>query len=101
MYIPGLIVITLGLILLIFSFIDKDKVIIKNSNRFNIVNKQKFLNLQLYCLILISAGMIVLGIIIIIYNIPIRYILPYALVFLFIDYIIILIGRVKQYIKYK
>lgn len=101
MYILGLAVIATAIIFLIYSIISKSKVRLKCSDRFIIINEQKFLRLQLYCSLLNSAYMIIFGIIIIAYNIPSKYIIPYPLLFHFINYLIIPIGRTKQYIKYK
>lgn len=101
MNIPGLILIVIGIIFLIYSIIYKNKININRSDKFIIINKQKLLTLQLYCSIFNSVCMIIWGTIIIIYDLSNIYALPYGFIFLFIDYIIILIARIKQYIKYK
>ena len=99
--IPGLIVITTGLIFLIYSVTHKNKININRIHRFIIVDKENFLKLQLRCSIFNSACMIIFGIIVIVYNLPNIYIIAYPLLFQFINYIIMPIGRVKHYIKEK
>ena len=101
MNIPGLSLIAIGIIFLIYSVIYKNEIMINKSDKLIIVNKQKLLTLQLYCSIFNSVCMIIWGIIIIIYNLPSIYVVAYGLIFTFINYIIIPIGRIKQYIKYK
>ena len=101
MNIPGLLSIALGIIFLIYSVIYKNKISINSSEKFIIVNKQKLLTLQLYCSIFNSVCMIILGIIVIAYNLPNMYVVAYGFIFTFINYIVIPIGRAKQYIKYK
>jgi O-antigen/teichoic acid export membrane protein len=96
----GLTVIATAIIFLIYSIIRKNKVRVKFSDRFIIINEQKFLRLQLYCSILNSTCMIIFGIIIIADYIPSLYIISYPLLFHFINYLIIPIGRNKQYIRY-
>ncbi len=58
------------IIFLIHSVIYINKIGINRSNKFIIVNKQKLLNLQLCCSILNSACMIILGVVVIRYNLP-------------------------------
>jgi hypothetical protein len=100
--IVGLVLIGAGLIFLIYSIICKNKVNIYNrSNDFIILNKQKFLNLQLYFSILNSICAIILGLIVIKYNLISIYIALYPLVFHLINYLIKLTGEIKKYIKYK
>ncbi|NFC04841.1 hypothetical protein EXN00_05970 [Clostridium botulinum] len=101
MNIPGLILIVIGIIFLIHSVIYKNKIGINRSNKFIIVNKQKLLNLQLYCSILNSACMVIWGVVVIRYNLPNIYVAAYGLIFTFINYIVIPIARGKNYIKYK
>lgn len=101
MNIPGFILIVIGIIFLIHSVIYKNKIGINRSNKFIIVDKQKLLNLQLYCSILNSAYMVILGVVVIRYNLPNIYVVAYGLIFTFINYIVIPIARGKNYIKYK
>jgi len=99
--IPGLSLIVVGIIFLIYSIIDKNKISINRSNKFIIVNKQKLLTLQLYCSIFNSVCMIILGIIVVMYNLSNMYVLAYGFIFIFVNYTVIPIGKTKQYIKYK
>ncbi|WP_346962335.1 hypothetical protein [Clostridium sp.] len=101
MNIPGLSLIAIGIIFLIYSVIYKNEIMINKSDKLIIVNKQKLLTLQLYCSIFNSVCMIIGGSIVIIYNLPNLCVLAYGFIFIFINYIIIPIGKTKQYIKYK
>lgn len=74
---------------------------INRSDNLIIVNKQKLLTLQLYCSIFNSVCMIIWRIVAIICNLSNLYIISYGFIFIFINYIIIPIGKAKQYIKYK
>jgi O-antigen/teichoic acid export membrane protein len=97
----GLFIIAAAVIFLIYSIINKNKVRISFSDIYIIINEKRFLSLQLYCSILNSACMIIFGIIVNIYKLNSPYIILYPLLFHFINYIKIPIGRVKQYIKCK
>lgn len=99
--IPGLLLIAVGIIFLIYSVIYKNKITINRSDKFIIVDKQKLLTLQLCCSIFNSVCMIILGVIIVIYNLSGLYVLVYGFIFIFINYMIIPIGINKEYIKYK
>jgi len=99
--IPGFALIALGLIFLIYSVINKKKIMINRSDKLIIVNKQKILTLQLYCSIFNSVCMVLLGTMVIVYNLPNMYVLVYGFIFIFINYLVIPIGITKQYIKYK
>ncbi|MHB9942532.1 hypothetical protein CF065_13095 [Clostridium sporogenes] len=101
MNIPGLLLIAIGIIFLIYSVIYKNKISINRSNKFIIVDKQKLLSLQLYCSILNSVCMVIWGVVVIRYNLPNIYVAAYGLIFTFINYIVIPIARGKNYIKYK
>ena len=101
MNIPGFALIALGLIFLIYSVINKNKIMINRSDKLIIVNKQKILTLQLYCSIFNSVCMVLLGTMVIVYNLPNMYVLVYGFIFIFINYLVIPIGITKQYIKYK
>ena len=101
MNILGLVPIALGIIFLIYSVIYKNKIGINRSDKFIIVNKEKLLTLQLYCSIFNSVCMIIVGIIVILYNLPNIYVVAYGLIFTFINYLVIPIGKNKQYIKNK
>lgn len=94
-------IIATAVIFLIYSIIRKNKVRINFRDIFIIINEDKFLGLQLHCSILNSTCMIILGIIVIVYNLHSPYILLYPLLYHFMNYIKIPIGRMKQYIKYK
>lgn len=101
MNIPGFILIVAGLIFAIYSIIFKNKINFYNKNgKFVLVNKQKFLNLQLYISVINSACMIIFGIIVVKYNLSTIYIVAYPSLFHFINYIIRPISRNKKYIKY-
>lgn len=97
----GLLIIATAVIFLIYSIINKNKVSISFSDIYIILYEERFLSLQLYCSILNSACMIIFGIIIIKYKLNSPYITLYPLLFHFINYTKIPIGRVKHYIKYK
>jgi len=99
--VPGLSLIVVGIIFLIYSIIDKNKISINKSDKFIIVNKQKLLTLQLYCSVFNSVCMIILGIIVFMYNLSNMYVLAYGFIFTFINYLVIPLGKTKQYIKYK
>lgn len=101
MNIFGLVVIATAIIFMIYSIISKNKISVKYSDNFIIVNKQKFLRLRWYCSIVNTACMIIFGIIVIIFNIPSMYIIAYPLLFHFINYLIIPISKTKQYLKCK
>ena len=94
----GVWLLVIGILFLIYSVIYKNKIMINRSDKLIIVNKQKLLTLQLYCSIFNSVCMIIWGIVAIICNL---YIISYGFIFIFINYIIIPIGKAKQYIKYK
>lgn len=98
----GLVLVLSGLTFLIYSVICKDKVNIYNrSDNLIIVDRQKFLLLQFYFSILNSICMSIFGIIVIIYNLSDIYVIAYPLLFHIINYIIKLVAKSKQYIKYK
>lgn len=97
----GFTVIAIAIIILIYSILSKNKVSAKLRDSFIILNEHKFLSLKLYCSIFNSVGMIIFGIIVIRYNLPSPYVTAYPLLFRFVNYLIIPIGRTKQYIKYK
>lgn len=98
----GLVLIFVGIIFLIHSIKCKNKVNVYNrGNNLIIVNKHKFLKLQLYLSIFNSACIITFGLVVIIYNLKSAYIILFPLLFHFINYLIRLIGRTKQYIKYE
>jgi hypothetical protein len=98
----GVVLIVAGVIFLIYSIICKNKVNVYNRrDNLIVVNKHKFLKLQLYLSILNSVCIITLGLVVIIYNLESAYIVLFPLFFHFMNYLIRLIGRSKQYIKYK
>lgn len=96
----GLVIIATGLIFLIYSVIWRNKVNIYNgSDKYVVTNMQQFLILQLWISVLNSVFLIVLGFIVIIGNLLNIYVVTSPLLFHFINYITIIIGRKKQYIK--
>jgi hypothetical protein len=97
----GWAVITTAIVFLIYSILSKNKVSAKFRDSFIILNEYKFLSLKLYCSIFNLVGMIIFGIIVIRYNLPGPYVTAYPLLYRFVNYLIIPIGRTKQYIKYK
>lgn len=99
--IVGMVIIATAFIFLIYSIIRKNIVRVKYTNTFIIINEPKFLKLQLYGSILNSVYMIIFGLIIVVFKIPSIYIILYPLLFHLIDYLIIPVGKTKQYIKYK
>jgi len=99
--IVGSALIVLGIIFLIYSIMSKNKVNIYNRrNNLIVINKHKFLKLQLYFSIFTSVCVIAWGLIIGLYNLPNIYILLSPLLFPFMNSIINPISRIKGYIKY-
>lgn len=98
----GLVLVVAGVFFLIYSIKCKNKVNIysRNSNLI-IVNKHKFLKLQLWFSILNSLGIIIFGLIVIIYNFTSTYIILSPVLFTLINSIVKPIGRIKKYIKYE
>lgn len=103
MNIVGLALIVLGIIFLIYSIMSKNKVNIYNRrNNLIIINKHKFLKLQLCFSIFTSVCVITWGLIIYnLPNLPDIYILLSPLLFPFMNSIINPISRIKGYIKYE
>lgn len=102
MNILGLVVIISGIIFLIYSIISKDKINIYNRrDNLSILNECKFLKLQLYFSVLSSVYLITFGLAVIIYNLDNLYVLLSPLIFRFINYMVILVSKAKQYIKLK
>lgn len=102
MNILGLVMIILGIIFLIYSIISKDKINIYNRrDNLSILNERKFLKLQLYFSVLSSVYLITFGLAVIIYNLDNLYVLLSPLIFRFINYMVILVSKAKQYIKLK
>lgn len=100
MNIVGSALIVLGIIFLIYSIMSKNKVNIYNRhNNLIIINKHKFLKLQLYFSIFTSVCVIAWGLIIGLYNLPNIYILLSPLLFPVMNSIIYPISRIKGYIK--
>ncbi len=103
--IDSLIVIFSGILFLIYSLSCKNKVNYYNryyeNFTFIIVDKEKFLKLQLYISIFNSACMIAFGIILTIYDLPYIYLTSYPILFHFINYMIQPVGRSKGYITKK
>jgi len=98
----GLGIIIIGIIYLLYSILFKNKVNIYNKKSYYVVlDKHKFLKLQLYISIINSVCAILFGLVAYIYNLSNSYILLYPLVFHLINYVTILIGKRRQYIKYK
>jgi hypothetical protein len=69
------------------------------SDRFIVVNEEKFLNLQLYISILNSVCMIIFGIVAYIFSLPNVYVITYPLIFHAINWLIKPISRIKHYIS--
>ncbi|WP_315108019.1 hypothetical protein [Clostridium intestinale] len=101
MNIPGLLVVATGIIFMIYSVIYKNKISINISDKLVLIDREKFLNLQLYFSIFNSVCMIVFGILIIKYNLHNIYVLIYGFIFIFINYMLIPISIKKEYIKHK
>jgi hypothetical protein len=96
----GVFMISVGIVFLVYSVITRKKVNIYNRGDSKIIlNEHKFLRLQLYISILNSAYLIVFGFIVIEYNLINVYIALSPLLFHFINYLVILIGKAKQYIR--
>lgn len=94
--------IALGIMFLIYSIISKDKINIYNRrDNLSILNERKFLKLQLYFSVLSSVYLIIFGLAVIIYNLDNLYVLLSPLIFRFINYMVILVSKAKQYIKLK
>lgn len=98
----GLVLIVTGVIFLSHSIIFKNKINYNNiSDNLIIVNKGKFLKLQLCISILNSLCILIFGLIVTIYNLRSPYIILTPILFTNKFYLVRLIGRIKQYIKYK
>lgn len=96
----GLVIIATGLVFLIYSVIWRNKVNIYNrDDKYVITNMQQFLILQLWISVINSVILIILGFTIITGSLPNIYGVASPLLFHLINYITIIIGRKKQYIK--
>ncbi len=101
MNIPGIILILIGIVFLIYSIISRNEININKIDKFNIKDIDKLLNLQFTANIINSLIMICLGFIIVIYNFSNLYVIFYAFIFVLINYIITPIAVKKGYIEVK
>ena len=101
MNIPGLILIVIGSFYIIYSGIHKNEISINRSDKFMIIDKERFLTLQLYFSIFNSLCMITFGVVIVKYSLSNIYVFLCGVIFIFTNYIFIPISIKKGYLKYK
>lgn len=90
--------IALGIIYIIYSVINKDKIFINNKENYIILDKE---NLQLFTNILSSLILIGFGIFKIIYEFKDYYILIPAFIYILLNYLIVPIGLKNNILKKK
>lgn len=98
----GFVLIGVGLIFFIYAFICKNDVSIYNrSDRFVIINEKNFYKLQFYISLLNSIGLMIFGIMTIIYDISNIFVVFSPCVFHIINSTLFIVSRRKNYIEYK
>lgn len=90
--------IALGIIYIIYSVINKDKIFINNKENYIILDKE---NLQLFTNILSSLILIGFGIFKIIYEFKDYYILIPAFIYILLNYLMVPIGLKNNILKKK
>lgn len=90
--------IALGIIYIIYSVINKDKIFINNKENYIILDKE---NLQLFTNILSSLILIGFGIFKIIYEFKDYYILISAFIYILLNYLMVPIGLKNNILKKK
>lgn len=93
--------IALGIIYIIYSVINKDKIFINNKENYIILDKEKLQNLQLFTNILSSLILIGFGIFKIIYEFKDYYILISAFIYILLNYLMVPIGLKNNILKKK
>lgn len=100
MRLPGLIIILIGIIYLIYSILFRNKVTIYHeSNKMIILNEKGYLRLQLYFSMIAFLYFVITGIIVLITNVNISYIVLSVLIFHFINCLLIIISKKLGYIS--
>lgn len=90
-----------GVIYLIYSLLFRNKVTVYNKRSgMVIVNKEKFLKIQLYFSIINSVVMITIGAVVTVLNVVNTNIVLIPLLFHLINYLLIFIAKKKGYIQY-
>jgi len=102
----GIVPILMGVIYLIYSVLCRDKVTYYNrrfSRRYKmtIIKLSEFLRLQLIFSILISIFNIILGILIIIFNLNNKFILVAPIILSLINFLLVGESKTKGYVDYK
>ena len=91
-----------GVIFGVYSITFRSRVNIYNRGKgFEIIDKDKFLDLQFKIALMNSALMITFGSIILILNLPNVYAITYMLVFHTINSLTIFLGKKMQFIEYR
>jgi hypothetical protein len=98
--------VVIGVIYLIYSILRRDKINYYSRRycrriKMSIIKPSEFFRLQLKFSILNSIYLIIIGIIITIFNIPIMFIIVGLMTFHFINFLTIAEGKKKGYIYYK
>jgi len=89
-----------GVIYLVYSFLNKNKVTMYNRNsKMVVLNEEGFYKLQLYFSIVNSILMIILGLIITMLNLGLSYIMVTLLLFHIINNLLRAVAKSKKYIK--
>lgn len=97
----SIILIVLGIIYIIYSVINKEKIFINNKDNYIILDKIKFQKLQLFTNILSSVILIGFGIFKIIYEFNDYYILISAFIYILLNSLIVPIALKNNIIKKK
>jgi len=100
MRLMGLIIILIGVIYLIYSILFRNKVTLYHRhNKMIILNEKGYLRLQLYFSVIAFLYFVITGIIVIITNVNIGYIILSVLIFHFINCLLIIISKKLGYIS--
>lgn len=97
----SIILIVLGIIYIIYSVINKEKIFINNKDNYIILDKIKFQKLQLFTNILSSVILIGFGVFKLIYEFNDYYILISAFIYILLNSLIAPIALKKNIIKKK
>ncbi|PHO07620.1 hypothetical protein BFT35_04960 [Thermoanaerobacterium thermosaccharolyticum] len=98
----GIVIVIAGVVYLIYSFLSKDKLTYYSRRiKMTLIKSNEFLKLQLKFSILNSIYLIIFGILIVVFNLNTVFIVVAAVLFHFINFLLILEAKKKGYVDYK